>query len=99
MRLFERVNNNNRKNNKNGGTNKTKQKALENFIALSISISIFFRIALSISIFSKMAMSISISIFFKNVDISSIDIRYRYIEQGLSHPIPSHPMKNTIKLV
>ena len=43
-------------------------------IALSISISIFFRIALSISI--------SISIFFKSVDISTIDMSYRYIEQG-----------------
>ena len=40
-------------------------------IALSISI--------SISIFSK--MTISISIFFKSVDISTIDISYRYIEQ------------------
>ena len=43
-------------------------------IALSISISIFFRIALSISI--------SISIFLKSVDISTIDMSYRYIEQG-----------------
>ena len=43
-------------------------------LSISISISIFFRIALSISI--------SISIFFKSVDISTIDIRYRYIEQG-----------------
>ena len=49
-------------------------------IALSISISIFFRIALSISIFSK--MTISISIFFKSVDISTIDMSYRYIEKG-----------------
>ena len=51
-------------------------------IALSILIliSIFSRIALSISIFSK--MTISISIFFKSVNISTIDIRYRYIEQG-----------------
>merc|ERR1711973_510401 len=46
-------------------------------IALSISISIliFFRIALSISI------SISISIFFKSVDISTIDISYRYFNK------------------
>ena len=57
-------------------------------IALSISISIFSRIALSISIsisiFSKMtiSISISISIFFKSVNISTIDIQYRYIEQG-----------------
>ena len=53
-------------------------------IFLSISISIFFRFALSISIsiFSKMTISISISIFFKSVDISTIDIRYRYIEQA-----------------
>ena len=41
-------------------------------IALSISI--------SISIFSN--MTISISIFFKSVDISTIDMSYRYIEQG-----------------
>ena len=57
-------------------------------LSISISISIFFRFALSISIsisiFSKMTMSISISIsiFFKSVDISTIDIRYRYIEQA-----------------
>ena len=45
-------------------------------IALSISI--------SISIFSKMTISIliSISIFFKSVDILTIDMPYRYIEQG-----------------
>ena len=45
---------------------------------LTISISI------SISIFSKMTISIliSISIFFKSVDISTIDMSYRYIEQG-----------------
>ena len=43
-----------------------------------------FGIALSISIFSKMTISIliSISIFFKSVDISTIDMSYRYIEQG-----------------
>ena len=57
-------------------------------LSISISISIFFRIALSISIsisiFSKMtiSISISISIFFKSVDISTIDMSYRYIEQG-----------------
>ena len=39
-------------------------------LSISISISIFFRIALSISI------------FFKSVDISTIDMSYRYIEQG-----------------
>ena len=61
-------------------------------IALSISISIFFRIALSISIsiFSKMTISILISIsnsiFFKSVDISTIDMSYRYIEQGYVKP-------------
>ena len=46
------------------------------WIALSISI--------SISIFSNMtiSISISISIFFKSVDISTIDMSYRYIEQG-----------------
>ena len=39
---------------------------------------------LSISIFCKIALSISISIsiFFKSVDISTIDMSYRYIEQG-----------------
>ena len=48
------------------------------WIALSISI--------SISIFSNMtiSISISISIFFKSVDISTIDMSYRYIEQGYS---------------
>ena len=54
-------------------------------LSISISISIFFRIALSISIsisiFSKMTISISISIFFESVDISTIDMSYRYIEQ------------------
>ena len=54
-------------------------------IALSISI--------SISIFSKMTISIliSISIFFKSVDILTIDISYRYIEQGyaLAKPMSS----------
>ena len=53
---------------------------------IALSISIFFRIALSISIsiFSKMTISIliSISIFFKSVDISTIDMSYRCIEQG-----------------
>ena len=47
---------------------------------ISITISIFFRIALSISTFSK--MTISISIFFKSVDILTIDMSFRYIEQG-----------------
>merc|ERR1712211_46452 len=42
-------------------------------LSISISISIFFRIALSISI--------SISIFFKSVDISTIDISYRYFNK------------------
>ena len=48
-------------------------------IALSTSI--------SISIFSNMtiSISISISIFFKSVNISTIDMSYRYIEQGY-HP-------------
>ena len=40
---------------------------------IALSISIFFRIALSISI--------SISIFFKSVDISTIDISYRYFNK------------------
>merc|ERR1711952_455406 len=52
-------------------------------IDTDININIF-GIALSISIFSKMTISIliSISIFFKSVDISTIDMSYRYIEQG-----------------
>ena len=60
-------------------------------LSISISISIFSRMSLSISIsiFSKISLSISISIsiFFKSVDISTIDIRYRYIEQGY-HLVP-----------
>ena len=50
---------------------------------IDIDIDIF-GIALSISIFSKMTISIliSISIFFKSVDMSTIDMSYRYIEQG-----------------
>ena len=50
---------------------------------IDIDIDIF-GIALSISIFSNMTISIliSISIFFKSVDISTIDMSYRYIEQG-----------------
>ena len=55
-------------------------------LSISISISIFSKISLSISIsipiFFRNALSISISIFFESVDISTIDIRYRYIEQG-----------------
>ena len=51
-----------------------------------------FGIALSISIFSKMTISIliSISIFSKSVDISTIDMSYRYIEQGYcqDHHLP-----------
>ena len=46
------------------------------FQDLLIDIDIF-RIALSISI--------SISIFFKSVNISTIDMSYRYIEQGYCH--------------
>ena len=43
-----------------------------------------FGIALSISIFSKMTISILIliSIFFKSGDISTINMSYRYFEQG-----------------
>merc|ERR1712004_173751 len=54
-------------------------------IDIDIDIDIF-RIALSI--FSKMTISIliSISIFFKSVDISTIDMSYRYIEQGYPGP-------------
>ena len=51
-----------------------------------LSILIFCKIALSISIsiFSKITISIliSISIFFKSIDISTIDMSYQYIEQG-----------------
>ena len=53
-----------------------------------LSISIFCKsalsISISISIFSNMTISILIliSIFFKSVDISTIDMSYRYIEQG-----------------
>ena len=32
-------------------------------------------------------MTISISIFFKSVDISTIDMSYRYIEQGYSQGV------------
>ena len=55
-------------------------------IALSISI--------SISIFSNMtiSISISISIFFKSVDISTIDMSYRYIEQGYPPCVPLDPV-------
>ena len=52
------------------------------FFRIALSISIFPRIALSILIFSYMTISISISIFFKSVDISTVNIPYRYIEQG-----------------
>ena len=55
------------------------------FFRIALSILIFFRHALSISIFSKMTIPISIAIFFKSVDISTIDIRYRYIKQGYNH--------------
>ena len=56
-------------------------------IDIDINIDIFgiaLSISISISIFSKMTISIliSISIFFKSVDISTIDMSYRYIEQG-----------------
>ena len=67
-------------------------------IPISISISIFSRmslsISISISIFSRvtLSISISISIFSKSVDISIIDMAYRYIE----HPyllVVSHAPK------
>ena len=54
-------------------------------IDIDINIDIFgIALSISISIFSKMTISIliSISIFFKSVDISTIDMSYRYIEQG-----------------
>ena len=56
-------------------------------IDIDINIDIFgiaLSISISISIFSNMtiSISISISIFFKSVDISTIDMSYRYIEQG-----------------
>ena len=52
---------------------------------IDIDIDIFgIALSISISIFSKMTISILIliSIFFKSVDISTIDMSYRYIEQG-----------------
>ena len=52
---------------------------------IDIDIDIFWiALSISISIFSNMTISIliSISIFFKSVDISTIDMSYRYIEQG-----------------
>ena len=48
-------------------------------LSISISISIFLWMSLSISIFSRVTLSISISIFSKCVDISIIDMAYRYI--------------------
>ena len=69
-------------------------------LSISISISIFSRmslsISISISIFSRvtLSISISISIFSKSVDISIIDMAYRYIEhpyrgvtQGFIHAV------------
>ena len=59
-------------------------------LSISISISIFLwmslSISISISIFSRvtLSISISISIFSKRVDISIIDIAYRYIEHPYS---------------
>ena len=52
---------------------------------IDIDIDIFgIALSISISIFSKMTISILIliSIFFKSVNISTIDMSYRYIEQG-----------------
>merc|ERR1712165_570654 len=58
-------------------------------IDIDIDIDIFqnhhIDINIDIDIFNfSISISISISIFFKSVDISTIDIRYRYIEQGYS---------------
>merc|ERR1712218_566722 len=52
------------------------------FLKMSLSISIFSKISLSISISIPIFFRNALSIFFKSVDISTIDIRYRYIEQG-----------------
>ena len=49
----------------------------------------FIKPSLEICLVTKMTISISISIFFKSVDISTIDIRYRYIEQGYPSVIMS----------
>ena len=56
-------------------------------LSISISISIFFRIALSISI------------FFKSVDISTIDMSYRYIEQGYTTVTGFFLLKTSQKVV
>ena len=55
-------------------------------IDIDIDIDIF---GIALSIFSKMTISIliSISIFFKSVDISTINMSYRYIEQGYTQGI------------
>ena len=54
---------------------------------IDIDIDIFgVALSISISIFSNMTISILISIFFKSVDISTIDMSYRYIEQGYRYP-------------
>ena len=51
-------------------------------IDIDIDIDIFgIALSISISIFSKMTISILISIFFKSVDISTIDISYRYFNK------------------
>ena len=54
-------------------------------IDIDIDIDIFqnHHIDIDIDIFNfSISISISISIFFKSVDISTIDMSYRYIEQG-----------------
>ena len=68
-------------------------------IDIDIDIDIFgIALSISISIFSKMTISIliSISIFFKSVDISTIDMSYRYIEQGYTLTIITDPIITTL---
>ena len=58
-------------------------------MSLSISISIFLWMSLSILIFSR--VTLSISIFSKRVDISIIDMAYRYIEHPYRWPFQQLP--------
>merc|ERR1719210_1570386 len=52
-------------------------------LLIDIDIDIFQNHHIDIDIFGiALLISISISIFFKSVDISTIDMSYRYIEQG-----------------
>jgi len=70
------------------------------FSRMSLSISIFLwmslSISISISIFSRvtLSISISISIFSKRVDISIIDMAYRYIEHPYCRVTDSSSSEN-----